>query len=940
MSYSAPALGGLLALALLSACQTPKPAAPVKSAAVPASPLPAEAPLIWKNEAYALYADRVEQGPYVGRAVSRTELTSNYQSPANAYQDPRITFKFSLNGADNEMAPGRDHSIVALPRAGSTALETPVLTFGQQFVDKTEVSANTYLAPNTPLTIRLDMRPVLAAFKKQGYFTTYAGEKLYAQDFKGVFVAGNTAPLSWDFANLAGKQELELKDPDGNGIYEVTLVLNQPKAAKSTAGRWQQTLNTADFPQYRSDYPLTDALYNLALEEARRAVEPDSTFRTGQEWAGVWTRDISYSIILAQATLQPKVAMNSLLRKVSANGRIIQDTGTGGAYPCSTDRMIWAVAAWEIYLVTGDEAWLRKVYPIIKRSIEDDQQNAYDPNSTLLWRNPSYLKPEDIPSFYPQGSLTFLVRGESSFLDWREQTYPRWMQPVDIYQSENLGTNAVHYQANVVLAKMAERLGQQEVAQFHSATAVHIKSGINYTLWTDHGYYGQYRYGRNYLTLSPKAETLGEALCVLFGVAEEARAQSVVQNTPTTAFGTPCIYPQIPGIPPYHNNAVWPFVQSFWALAGAEVGNEASVLESMAAVYRPAALFLTNKENFVADNGDFAGTQINSSNMLWSLSGSLALVYKVLFGMRFAPEGLVLRPFVPQALQGRRELTGFRYRGAVLDIELQGFGNEISTITLDGQPLPNATIPTTLTGRHTVRITLKNQALFSVGPNHVPNRFAPETPTVRYTAGRLSWAPVAGASAYQVLRNGRFAARTTETSVAVMPATYAEYQVVAVDGQGLESFASEPLVVAARPAQLVQLESSAPKSGKPYKGFSGAGFVEISKTVNTRLAIPVTVAETGLYALDFRYANGNGPLNTDNKCAIRTLRLSRQPLGTVVLPQRGVAEWSNWGFTNPVLVQLAKGQHTLTLSFESANENMNGEVNQAMLDYLRITRVE
>jgi len=44
---------------------------------------------------------------------------------------------------------------------------------------------------------------------------------------------------------------------------------------------------------------------------------------------------------------------------------------------------------------------------------------------------------------------TGLVKGESSFLDWREQTYPKWMQPADIYESENLGTNAVHYQALV-----------------------------------------------------------------------------------------------------------------------------------------------------------------------------------------------------------------------------------------------------------------------------------------------------------------------------------------------------------------------------------------------------------------------------------------------------------------------------------------------------------
>ncbi|WP_223284604.1 carbohydrate-binding protein [Hymenobacter qilianensis] len=162
-----------------------------------------------------------------------------------------------------------------------------------------------------------------------------------------------------------------------------------------------------------------------------------------------------------------------------------------------------------------------------------------------------------------------------------------------------------------------------------------------------------------------------------------------------------------------------------------------------------------------------------------------------------------------------------------------------------------------------------------------------------------------------------------------------------MDAAGLESFASEPLVVNGEKfSQLYQLESVTPKAALPYKGFTGQGFVEISKTKNKALSIPVTVPETGLYAIDFRYSNGNGPINTENKCALRTLRNGQQQLGTMVMPQRGVAEWSNWGFTNSVQVQLEKGPQTLTLAFEPANENMNGEVNQAMLDYLRLTRIQ
>lgn len=871
---------------------------------------------IWQSDAYALYRDSVVQGPNHARATSATALTSNYRSPASERQSPKIVFKFSLNGQDNELAPGQDNTFLALPATAGAVLETPVIPFGQRYVDPRPEPAGQYLAPNTRLKIRLDLRPVLQAFARQGYYTTYKGEKLYKQDFKKVFVAGGQAPLSWDFDNLARKPELEMHDPDGDGIYEVTLTLNQPEAAKTTAARWQKTLNTDDLPQYKSDYPLADALYNLALEEARRAVEPDGTFRTGKEWAGVWTRDISYSILLAQATLQPRVAMTSLLRKVSPEGRIIQDTGTGGAYPCSTDRVIWAVAAWEIYKVTGDENWLRRVYPVVKKSLEEDAQNAYDP-------------------------ATGLVRGESSFLDWREQTYPRWMQPADIYQSQNLGTNAVHAQANTVLALMAARLGEAAVAARHQQAAATIRQAINQHLWLENaGYYGQYRYGRVAPVVSPRAEALGEALSVLFDVADAGRARAVVAKTPTVPFGIPCIYPQIPGIPPYHNDAVWPFVQSFWALAAARAGNEASLTESIAAIYRPAAMFLTNKENFVAGNGDFAGTQVNSSNMLWSLSGSLGLVYKVLFGMHYETDRLVFRPFVPQAFKGTRRLTNFKYRQAVLNIELTGFGKEVQAITLDGQPLPGGAVPASLTGTHALRIVLTSQAPAEAPVNRVANRFSPETPQVTLAGGQLSWAAIPGAQTYRVLKNGQPVNASGALSYTIVSGGPAEYQVLAIDNQGLESFASEPLLVGA-PATEVQLETLAPAAAYAYQGFSGKGFVEVSPTKNQRLPLALTVPEAGLYALDFRYANGNGPVNTDNKCAIRTLRDGQgRLLGTVVLPQRGVGEWSSWGFSNLLLVPLAKGQNALTLTYEPANTNMNGAVNQAMLDYVRVRRVQ
>src|SRR5665647_187630 len=572
---------------------------------------------LWQNKAFAVYADSVVQGNFIAKALSASEITSNYQSPANEFQSPEISFKFSINGKDNEMKSGTDHHFNCIAMNGKC--ETPVITFGKQLNDKTTIPNHTYLSPNTQFTIKLDMRDVLNAFKKDGYYTTFDGNKIYKQDFKAVYVAGSAAPLMWDFDNLVHNPDLQMKYPDGDGIYETTIILNETKKEKDLASSWKLTKDITAAPQYHSEYLISDVIYKMALEEMEKAIEPDSTFRTGKEWAGVWTRDISYSIILSMAYLQPKVAQYSLMRKVK-NGKIIQDTGTGGAYPVSTDRMIWAVAAWELYKATGDKDWLREAYGIIKNSIDDDLKNIHD-------------------------NITGMVRGESSFLDWREQTYPKWMQPADIFESENLGTNAVHYEANMVLSQMASLLKNTKATKKYKANAEKIKAGINRYLWMNNkGYYAQYLYGRNFKILSPKSEALGEALCVLFGIADARQQASIIANTPVTDYGISCIYPQIPDLPPYHNNAVWPFVQSYWALASAKIANENSVMESLAAIYRPAGMFLSNKENFVADNGDFAGTVINSSNMLWSLSGNLYMIHKVIFGIEFQANKLVFHP--------------------------------------------------------------------------------------------------------------------------------------------------------------------------------------------------------------------------------------------------------------------------------------------------------
>lgn len=868
------------------------------------------APPVYESDAFTLYPDRVIQGVYQARAVSAREIVSDYENFGNDYMPPRIDFKFAINGEDNEMLSGRDHHFSCLTENG--VCETPLITFGEQYDDQRPVPLGVYLKPETKWKVRLDMRHVFSAFETKGYYETFDGRRIAKDEFESVYIAGSTAPLTWDFPTLREYTHLQLHDEDGDHIYEIELVLNQ--RSRGARQPWKLSLATDGYPQLESPMPLVDALYNLSLEEMVRAVEEDSTLRTGKEWSGVWTRDVSYSTILSMAILQPKVARYSLMRKVK-DGMIIQDTGTGGAYPVSTDRMIWAVAAWEIYLVTGDRNWLETMYPIIRKSLEADLKNAYDTELGL-------------------------VRGESSFLDWREQTYPAWMTPADIYSSFSLGTNAVHYQANKILSDVAALLGDVDVAAYHRGVATRIRNGINQHLWVeDQQNFGQYLYGRAFPILSPRAEALGAALCVLFDIADSSRQKQVVENMPINAFGIPCIYPQIPDIPPYHNNGVWPFVQSYWALASARAGNENAVRDALAAVWRPASLFLTNKENFVAHTGDYAATQINSDNMLWSLSGNLALVYRILFGISYSPDHVSFSPFVPQAMAGTYQLKGYRYRDAVLDIEVTGFGNVISRVVLDDQPINEARLPASLTGRHSLRIELSNQSAGG-SVNKSPHRESPRAPQVTLAGPVLSWRTVSSADRYRVIRNGDVVGEQNDTTFNVDGVTYGEYQVIAIDADGVESFASEPVEYAPK-GDISIIESEKFNAGESqYSGYSGSGYVRTNTTSTRNVSFVVDVPVSGTYVVDFRYANGHGPVNTDNKCAIRSLMVDDALAGTVVFPQRGSGVWSHWGFSNRLVLKLTKGRHDIWLTYLSHNANMNGAVNEAAIDYLRLVRIQ
>lgn len=684
--------------------------------------------------------------------------------------------------------------------------------------------------------------------------------------------------------------------------------------------KWLQNVLTNNYPQFNCDIMGSNTIYNLSLEELTNLWNKDNYWQANANQPTAKTHNLGYSSLLSLALIDPQAAQNSLMKRVS-QGRIIQDDGTGGSWPVTTDRAVWVLGAWEVYLTTGDKDWLKQSYEVVRHSLSQDEAMIYD-------------------------HTTGLVYGEASLPYCRKEVYPAWMQPADIAQSECLSNNALFFRANEIASRMAQLCGDGGVAAHFKQVADAIKEGINNYLWIESaGYYGQYLYGRVNKTVSTRSETLGEALCIIFGIADAQRAQRIVNSIPSSPYGMTCFNPQIPDIYTLHNNAIWPHTQAYWLWASALTRCPQAVTHGLASVYRTTALMATNMENTDATTGT-CNTAYNSGSALLSVAANLSIPLRVFAGINMNEEGITLQPLVPKGWMSKKQLTNLKYRKAILDITIQGYGDRVSAFYIDGKKLKEPFVSSSMNGRHSVRIVMNDQ--FSRYDEHAvePVNYSPHTPIAWLDgATRMSWQQVQGAKEYKILRNG--------SSIAIQPESniegnyydipdeegFSEYQVVAVDSLGVESFASEPLVRfgISNVRHYDMTAFAEPSTLKSCQGYSGNGAIEITSTSNTRIDLRINVPADGTYLIDFRYSNGTGSPTSGNSCASRMLWYNGRRVGNVVFPQRGKDLWSNWGYSTPVVLKLKQGEQSLVLIYELDNQNMSPDnVNRAILDHLRL----
>ena len=395
--------------------------------------------------------------------------------------------------------------------------------------------------------------------------------------------------------------------------------------------------------------PMFDGLFALAQQELSQdsvtAIRDDAfdngqpipctCFETGAKWPYVWTRDLSYSIDLGLWRFDPQRARNGLGFKLSdvrdsslpQGLYVMQDTGSGGSWPISTDRVVWFLGAQHLL---DDKPFAGNVYRALNDTLAQDRQYVFDPHMGLY-------------------------RGETSFLDWREQTYPAWTASnvVFIAQSFALSTNVLHYQALQLAVRLAKEHGDGTRAKQYEEQAAALKQAINTHFWrADRGLYMSYIGGDG--TPYDTYDLLGTALAITSGVAEGESARIALANYPTWPAGSPVIWPERSDQPIYHNRAIWPFVSAYALRAAREVNDPARIAHELRSIMRGAAMAGSNMENYElltqsthVDEGKLSGPVVDSPRQLWSVAAYLDMVNEGVFGL--APDGRI-EPKLPVSL--------------------------------------------------------------------------------------------------------------------------------------------------------------------------------------------------------------------------------------------------------------------------------------------------
>ncbi len=638
--------------------------------------------------------------------------------------------------------------------------------------------------------------------------------------------------------------------------------------------------------------PLAEAAYNLTMEEIFKSINNDETygdvFYTGTNWHKVWTRDTAISMQYILSWLFPEISTNCANAKVvGTNGNLTfeEDTGTGGSYPVSTDRIIMMLAVWETYLADGNEETLEKFYEVAANTITQDLAVVYDKEAGLF-------------------------RGETCGLDHRDKTYGDWTGEndqngiVSIAEGKAASTNIIYCQVMKILAEAAEILGKDaEEAKAWADLAANLEEAISTRLWhEDLGTYTSWEYP-DWMgsPLAYKQDVLANGYAVWYNIGGDEKANSIMENHTLVPFGANTVYPNKNAERwtdyKYHDSGVWPGWEALLMIGAVNHKDENNLLaeEIWNSCIRGAVSCLTNYEVIDYETGE----GLHSTQQLWSVAATMAGYYRVLFGLEYTTDGITFDPYVPEWMEGPFYIYGLKYRDAEIHLTLNGKGDTVESIYVNGEKVANDyVLPTDAKGEQDIVINLKDSGAEDTVNLKVENTTkAPTAPAAKISGTTLSWNAVENCT-YKVWTGTEYV-DVDATSYTVDASKYGVYSVVAVDKTtGLWSELSQPSVF------------------NPVTVKVNVGNVVDNLSALKGVEFKVTVPSDGEYQMYAIHNNTNvGDPTSSLTAAIRSVYVDGKDVGTLVFP---VSNFQNQNSTH-LRLTLTKGEHTVVVKYDDAD---------------------
>ena len=444
---------------------------------------------------------------------------------------------------------------------------------------------------------------------------------------------------------------------------------------------------------------LDDLMSNICLYQEGLLKEKAPVMLAGSGYDTPWTRDASINTWNAGGLLVPEVARNTLLSVLVEEDAAVQDgaSGAGSAEEgpadsaeaensasCGTghggrirvggqywDAIIWVIGAWNYWLYTGEKGWYDLMRECAVNSLAYFEETEWD-DRMGLFRGPACYG--DGIAAYPDRYVT----GESGIL-----AFPRYFPEKCAGKGVGiplftLSTNCLYAEAYRLACRLTGDASYQKKSDS-------LKARINEVFWNEKK--GLYDYAVDRWGREDRQEALGQSFAILFGIADERKRESILKNIEISPNGITCLYPTYERYLPYgigrHSGTVWPFAQAFFADAAAGTSPERFAFE-LRALTRNALRSGQFAEIYHPETGEpYGGFQeaggpiqdcwASVSRQTWSATGYLRMVLLDLAGLRFEPGGIRIRPVKVLELNCLT-LTGLKYRGAVIDLEITPSG--------------------------------------------------------------------------------------------------------------------------------------------------------------------------------------------------------------------------------------------------------------------------